>query len=413
MKILDVIKDIDLNEFNMCYLDTVFVDSTDSIKYAKVYFCNKLFTDIYSLIVPYSELIQLTKIPCLHDFEIEGKYFKCATIKRVQITENVEENVYKVQHHFSSKPQTFYDFVREASNNDYLFVGDSISELSAYKGTELSHFRYLKFSKSTMSVYFQITSNEGLYNRHLITLEGGYLQFHPFYFGVKESIGKEPNYGIYQHDITINNEKYKLYYVENISIIEDSTCIVPALINKAMGLKEKAIATNRVLEEIIKAFISSETIAWAGGSNSHESHFGVLYDYSIPRFKKRDIDFLAVKTLEFFDKATNSKQPVTKEFITEIFQQLGTNDIVCYVVVILAKIIEVSTTHTELLSYVTQFRTQEAQQALVAELYLYQTKVSSYFYHIPITSKVNPIIDGSDESGYTLVTSGFFYGGGN
>lgn len=287
-----------------CYLTKEYVENNKKTVAYELIMSDKHFRNVFYYVADAESLKELRKTLKAHfNFAFADGYLRCNGITQVPSNNLVEGAINKKIAPPDADYGTIYDLLQEGIDKKFMVVYDEFAiDGGTLDGIGATCFSNIKFSASTMSVYFNIMTDRGLVNKHVICMEEFVLKLKPFYFAVP--VGEKP--AVFDRKaieiepagfLTINNCSYNLYYVKNISIYDFSTYACGEMINKASVVVAKAKNAINILDDyrriICKAlnrntYDDDAKIPWAGGSGSHKSAFGVFYKATLENLSQRE-----------------------------------------------------------------------------------------------------------------------------
>ena len=422
---------MNLNDFNYCYLNNIY--RTGDIVAFELDLADKLFKHCAIYLVDSEHLIEIEKREDLiKDFKIVDGLLKCTTVKIVPAFNGIESEINKMTE-IKQDDGSFYALVKEGADNGYVIIDekqiDVNSEQNDFIGPGLAKFLDIKFSNSTMSAYCRFTTEDKIYNKMLVTLNGEEIKFHPFYFGVPKSedgitmeidkmdffsqanLNKIENRFIGVRFIgtkTINSQTYDVYYAEMLQLYTKIN-IISSFINKAVSLHVKLYNAQSALKVFIAAqhealAKENKTPEWAGGSSNYKSTYGVYFKSNKKFFKQSELTNLYNALVS----CINSKGS-TEEVYSYMENSFYSKDELTIIYLFL-NLYDQSSVPTELLSLAYKQKYLVEKKDLFMTLYLYEIRINAYKSKLSFKSaNADPlapaILEGSDENGYTLVNN--------
>lgn len=391
-----------LPNFRYCYIDKVYTNSNDESLLYQLFLSTGDFTKVYSLVADKSLLSEMTnRKDIVTDFYVEDGMLHCEDVDRIMITDEIREKELKVIEVYDDN-YNFYNFIMEGIENDYLFVGDSLSDCTLYKGTEISSFKNIRFSKSTMTVLVPIYSEEGLYNKMLITVDEGVLQLETFYFAVPEGVSTDKH--TFLHTIQINNVNYNLYRSKPLNIYTENYVTSKALLNKACIMRVKYQSIIDTLSDFKSMLVETEhkSTQWCGGTKDYTEPFGIYFKPSCKTISKTGrydiIDFIQGEVLKEY-KTYNE----AVSYVSSIYDNLIAR--ACAIAICFC--CYNSDSMPLLLEYIQALSAKYKKELLFTELFLYTVRTGAYIRKRYLVSPMNPMLGGSDERDITIVEQNF------
>ena len=310
---------------------------------------------------------------------------------------------------------TFMDFLACGVENKFLIIPDDKKDLLEYKGADLVSFTQIKVAQTTMSIYAPVYCENTLYNKMLLTMEDSLPVLHEFLFAAPTDC----DLSVYEsdvvalHEITINNESYKMYSFSNMKLYAEHFLKSSAMLNKIQTMRCRYGRYLAVLKqfqltimEIAGYNLETPKTEWAGGNRSYKDSYGVFFKSSLPSYSKRDaIDFVN----QFTELVTQSlDKEVPDRYVQEEIEKLKDDKKKCFS--LMESIMSVGVNSSMLLQCKQLITTLE-ENILRYDLLLYKTRISSYATSTSLVNRMLPLFRGSDEKAFTEVTMKFNYGG--
>ena len=403
------------NKFKYCYLTHCYSDNAGELEAFELVTADEYFEHVLYFIANKENLLKIRKSDALFNFAIDNGNIRCNNIKCSTLNNLIKANMNTwIQ---QSSIDNLYTLLGEGLKKRFYFVADEYAvpyeNIDEFGSTE---FCNLKFSKSTMSVYFSSFDQDGLKNKMIIKMQDNKLKFQPFFFAVPkiEPFSQPENKELIVQrcgDITLNSEEAILYRVEQAPFVEE--CIVEhALINKASIIVAKSNNLCSFLDSyrelICTKVLGKENlpVAWAGGNHSYSSPYGVYYRADIKDLtkscKNELLDLTLNKVVPKFFSQKDFKGAVT--FINGLnLPYLSRIAVIC-----LANIIFQSSGLEDSILTVNNVIRDYKLQGIFANLYLYKVRSLAYTKQRYYAEAFTPII-GSDEPFVTLAQEEFPY----
>lgn len=385
-----------------CYIDKVYTNSNDESLLYQLFLSSNDFAKVYSLVADKSLLSELSdNREVITDFYVKDDMLYCENVDRVLVTEEIRAKQLKLIEIYEDK-YNFYDFIKEGLEKDYYFVSDSLVDEKLYKGAEISPFKNIRFSKSTMTVYVPMYTMEGLYNKMLITVDNGVLQLNPFYFVTPKDVTVTAH--TFLHEIQINNVDYNLYKSEPLNIYTENYVTSKALINKACIMRVKyqsIVETLRDFKGLIMGTEQSKT-QWVGGDKDYSETFGVYFKPSCKTISQSGrYDIIRFVQDEVLTKCKSHKEAIA--YVNEVYK----NQIAIACAISVCFCCYNSDSLSLLIEYVQAMSDKYKQDLLSIELFLYTIRTGAYIRGRHLVSPMKPILEGSDEQDITVVEQNF------
>lgn len=404
---------MDLTNLQYCYLNRVYVDSNDVSQLYEFTLSDSYFLNVCTYITDLEGLRKLAENESLSkDFSLDAGFLKCDNVPRVENNNLVKEAI-GIPSYVRDLEYSFYTFVQTAVEHDFLIVDDSILDCERFNGIKVSNFKNIRFSQSTMSVYFPLVNEEGLRNKHLVLLEDGLLRLNVFHFAVPAEYNNQfkENGCVYCSRMFINNSEYVIYRMDELPIYPYAYVTAGNVINKAVSVRERS----KAIVEVVTDYISfcngvlgnndNSKLPWAGGNNSYSSGYGVTLTSSLTLLKRTDRSAILDRVLgEIFPEMDSYTAAV------EYIKNGGGSQLAKACLNVLSFICFSGKNVTEQLAYAVAVKNKYKTEMFYADLFLYQVRVATYVRRIHLANPINPVLQGSDEAAYTIVNEGFYYG---
>lgn len=395
----------------MCYLDKVFKDTNGKIKLYQLTLSDSLFRDIREVVVGEEGLLKyLNNKGFIKDFQLEEGYLKCDPKDTLLATSVIESQLSEEKSKNVEQENSFYRFLDYAIENDCILLDDSLIDCDKYTGLAFTKFKNIRFSQSTMSVYFIINTPEGIANKHIVYLEDGALKFYHFYFGVPAGKATYKN-ATYVKDIVINNELYYVYQIGELGLYPMEVCTSSSLINKACTAREiqqAILDTVKDYSTILNNTLGEKgsTVEWAGGNGSYESQYGIIFKNSLKRPTKNRrnelIQDVFQNFLGIYPDYQNAFSAVNNSPYYSLCEKAALK--------ILLFISYSGKSPVECLSVAKSVREKFAKEMMYTSMFLYKIRVGCYIQHIRLVDRTQPYLVGSEYDTVTTVEAGYYYG---
>lgn len=410
-----------MHNMSYCYLNQVWVDDNDNGLLYELVFSDKNFRDVYFKRVNKESLISTrNENKYEYNFKFKDDYLCCPDVKRLKINNIIMESKDKeIRVNSVGDDFNLYAFLTEAIDNGYIFVSDEFIQEHSLQGLGYTGMHNIRFSRTTMSVYVQIINVEGIHNEMIVSLEGTRLVFHPFYVAVP--INKKLSYGaVKKSSCNIEHVPYDIYYVDFLSLYTKDDYIAYGLINRACAISAQCLNMCKILDTFIEAVrcvtengVIPSQIAWAGGSSSHKSSFGVLFKSSIKILSNKEVADIVNKAVNHFlpmlDKYNFETLEDKIKMANHIISITSLPTITKWYYFTLLKVILNANTMAEQLSVAIETKKACKTQMLFCDVYMYRIRSYSYLNCVSLVNLMRPVI--TDLSGiYTEVKEGLYYG---
>lgn len=402
-------------DYSYCYLEYVLVDSLNNTKALSFILATDDLRSFGHLITDMKGLLDLlSQANLVRDFSLEGKLLKAEDVPRLLITQE-DIAVLNTITEYKVSTGTFMDFLACGVENKFLIIPDDKKDLLEYKGADLVSFTQIKVAQTTMSIYAPVYCENTLYNKMLLTMEDSLPVLHEFLFAAPTDC----DLSVYEsdvvalHEITINNESYKIYSFSNMKLYAEHFLKSSAMLNKIQTMRCRYGRYLAVLKqfqltimEIAGYNLETPKTEWAGGNRSYKDSYGVFFKSSLPSYSKRDaIDFVN----QFTELVTQSlDKEVPDRYVQEEIEKLKDDKKKCFS--LMESIMSVGVNSSMLLQCKQLITTLE-ENILRYDLLLYKTRISSYATSTSLVNRMLPLFRGSDEKAFTEVTMKFNYGG--
>lgn len=339
------------------------------------------------------------------NFKFENSYLKLNIndLNQVELNNVIEESKGKFYTIKRDNTFNFYTFINEAITNNYLFVDNSVIMNDCIKGSGVTAFYNIKFSRSTMTVYFILKINNGLLNRNIVTMEDTILKTHEFYFAVPlETKTEFPNTIEYIKDININNSDYKLYKCNLLLLYTNEVLTFGTIINKADCLSSKYKVLLDTLNDFYKILLKrtlneqSCELEWVGGNGDHRSQYGIIFKNNCKKYTEFDRSELIKTALIVLTESKN------KEELLASLERSSKNKLELTILTLIVQIQSKSSIY-ESIEYLVHQMNTITQNKTLFDLYLYNIRANTYIRK----DYISKILSGSDEPYTTYVSGGF------
>lgn len=404
-----------LENASYCFLNATYYNNEGEDVLAEVVAANEQFTDISLYRLTIKEFHELSKsLQCCKDFSLDDHYLRCNNyVTRIPLN-NVIQGTKEV--HLTNEISSFYTILLTGIKNEFLLV-DSEPEFCEdgtfrYESRATVQFSSISFSKSTMSVYVPMFNKNGMYNKHLVTLEDGIFVSHNFNFLVPSdfNLSSDLNGCSFVRRVKIENKQYAMWKMHAFSVYDSNIILSAPLINKAMCIRERIRITKGLLNDYVNNVYSvlnypKIQTPWVGGERSYESTLGVCFDSSIKSLSRKDKDdIIHMCGSEIIPNSSNLKEAMA--LLRERKCQYTVSFASAYLLCVM------DACRDDVLGIVESsalVRADLNKKLFYADLYLYRVRVASYITHKKLAMSGIPFLSGGDETDYTFVKEGFKY----
>ena len=268
----------------------------------------------------------------------------------------------------------------------------------------------VKFSKSTMSVYFNYYDDDGLHHWNIMRYDDIWYVFNPFSFLVSSAnlsafqrcMGEFQNYLLEEGSYEYRNESYVKYKVlQDIPLLANDEYIFTEILHKAIICSERY---NNVLK-ITKDFMSSlcdnsnvELKGWAGKDRSFKTNYGIY-------FKTQYIAIPTEERVEVLNRVIGNKGRIkecpslgeVQLLLKTLFQDFEEQ----FVAFVIATIIYNAKDHCDMMRLTQNALVHYERQKAFADLYSYRMRGCFLLNNESVTAQYQ--VAGSDESGYVII----------
>ena len=371
-----------------CFLNCVYTDENDNSLLYEVVKCDDTFSTIQIERVTLSELELLAVTSDLKtDFSFEDGYLKCNTVKRLWCDESIKSSAGKhqiIEEKFNTE-KTIYTLLSMGVKEKFYFIADELVGLSKYQGTGIVPFSHVKFSQSSMSVYYREVLDGVGRNHYLISTEANSIRFNPFYFLVpSEKVESIP----FQRKgaIIVNNVEYSVYYSGSLGIIEPVKIGSPALVNQANSERVKNASALKATDFVLgPVWGESSKIQWDNSNRTSHHIRTIIFSSSQKVLSTNSVERIYHSVLDNGRDGMRSEYSYPAFVVANWFVWLSEN----------------VTNETELIAAAKQFREGFSERLFFADLYLYRIRAFACYgiVHLPM----NQPLCGGTNGGFTVV----------
>lgn len=396
-------------EIKYCYLRVLYVDYNNSIVGYSLVFSSADFSEIYEEIVPSEKISEVLNSGYTYDFNIVSGVLMCESVPRITASET-DYNLFSIKKRINFDDGTIYSFILKGMLKDYLIIDSSVLDVEEYTGGAIAKFDRIQVAKSTMSMYVNMYDNSDIYHQTITYLHDGILELKPFYVAVPAGT-ESLKFDRVQVAKKINNIEYDIYVVKDIPIYSSAMITAPALINKAVQMSLKYDAMIQGLESYIR-FINESlgdaqdvNYKWVGNNTSLKSDYGVYFESSVKKLTKKECNDV-IRAIVY------SVVPESKSISDAIkfLRERGFSSLQLVAAMSIVHVIYETETIADCLSLGAQYLSDAKRCKLKTDLFLYRIRVTSYIMRVPLVDRRKPILDGSEESAFTLVNACNYYG---
>lgn len=386
-----------MSDFTFCFLNNIYV--TDDKNYYGLVYSDRLFTRVGWSVIDMEHLIEERKKNYIFDFSIENGLLKSFEVDKIQGISVIEPLINNgIEDCELDQNANIYTLFSKGLENDWHFI-DHVGEEEIK-----TPFSSIRFSKSTMTVYYLIvTKDNKLLNRTIIKDRDGTLSVSKFTFEANECINDyntldlvEQTGSIYRYDVPV------------ISIYQSCNIITHPLINKAATLFNRTSTIVTILKCFKKSFISSlgaednTNLEWIGSTHSAPKN-GVFFKASNQVVTEdgacRCVEYLINETAMATDRELA---------IEQVNKSRYSDDIKIALRAILKNINKSSIADN--LAMLNSMLTFYTKYNVYCAMYLYTIRSLMFFKKQSILPRLNndgsirpPVVSGGDEQTYTII----------
>lgn len=368
-----------------CFLNCVYVDTDDNVQYYEVIKCDKSFSEIQIERVSLAELELLSSLQeYVTDFSFEGDYLKCAPVKRVPCDISIEKSAktHRILKEEFNKEKNLYTLLHEGVVGGFKFIADELIGLTKYKGTGVVPFSHVKFSQSSMSVYYREVVNGVGKNHYLISTEANSIKFRPFYFLVPAERTESIPYDR-KGAMVVNNIEYSVYYSGSLGIVEPVKINSPALTNQANSERVRQASAVKATDFVLDSIYHDDEFAWDDSNRSSHNIHTIKFTASQKVLSKKSVESLYQKVIDG-EKKDGLSYPATMVFVW------------------FSWLLQHAKSETEIIAAAKQFKESFSERLFFADLYLYRIRVF-VCYSKRINMPLNHPLYGGANGGFTVI----------
>jgi len=182
----------------------------------------------------------------------------------------------------------------------------------------------VKFSRSTMSVYFNYFDSDGIHNRNIIRYDDTEYIFTPFSFliptGKKEEfvINNAEFVGYLKEEgmLEYNKEDFIIYTVlDSIPLVATDENLSPGLLHKSIICSERYNNVIKILKDLMTALCNNNdddnSTKWAGKNRSYATNYGIYFrtEYvAVPEARRIEILNFIIRGKRSIKKCASEEQ---------------------------------------------------------------------------------------------------------
>lgn len=354
------------------------------------------------------EVMEYSESSC--DFKInDGIVLYNPLLKPVEVEQRFIQNLIKTQAEVDNMPElgSLYSLLMEGVEKGFCVVDRWDSE---DKKAIISKFSNIHFSRNTMSVYVKMHSDEGVYNKMLVTFEDGILKFHPFTVATTGVVSGIPGCEDLKTTIKINNVEYNLWQTNSLSLYESSSIFSEGVVNQACCDSVVYASAIMIVSDFIDDHVvysaDSKASEWVGGNKDYRSNLGVYFSPScrIPTRQLRASIMLFLQ--DEFDKGKTYDEAYSAvcEWLT------GTgyfNRCTNYAAKVLGLVLGAEGTLKDKLQVAFVIKDKLQNKQFWADMYCYRIRTVAYLQKANLVSHTRPCLVGGNTKDYTNVRAGY------
>lgn len=390
-------KEIDM----YCFLNCVYTDLDDVSKVYEVVKCDDTFSTVTIERVSLIELEQLAQSSDLiTDFCFEEGYLKCDPVKRVWCDASVEnsmkQHLTKTDSYGNKKERGLYSLLMNGVNDGYYFIADELVGLKSYKGTGVVPFSHVRFSQSSMSLFFREVVNGVGSNHYIISTEANSVNFRPFYFLVPATLNESLPYE-FKGSMNVNNVEYTVYYSDMLGVVEPINIISPVVLNKASCARAKyASAVNAAKLVLDSCIPSNDKVEWDNSSHKIHNIRTIRFNCTMKPLTTSDVAKIHTDVKKLIDEFHDF------DIVRQEIARVGYKSPAYYVAMWFAFISFRIDNQTDLIAIAKESLELHCRRLFFADLYLYRIRMY-YCYNGGLTLPLHTVIYGSNEDGVTVI----------
>lgn len=291
-----------------CFLNRIYADNNDKVVEYEVVFSSVKFDNIRTKRVDVSKLRELAASDSyVTDFSFDGNYLKCSEVDRVLHSSLPDHGTPS-----ASKVDTFslFDLLRMGVENNFFFVFDEIADIDDYRGDGLVRFSKVRFSQSSMSVYYRLAYNGTLRNVYLVESVNNNVEFVPFYFAVPADFNGSIKCQ-FVRSARFNNQDFKLYYADAMYLVEPLQIVSAALINKASCARVRFSSAVSVVQKLLDTHYGnskSSPLKWIAKEKYGREVFTISFESSYRSITKKSADAIIMKAMELVSVSSSFEE---------------------------------------------------------------------------------------------------------
>lgn len=422
-KILESIKNS-----NYCFLLEI-IETIDNDKAYKVIYSNDDFTNIKLVCITQCDIEQLTYAENLiKNFYLDQDYLLGEDFISIKSQSTLQELLYKegsVIENLSENNLSFFAFLH------YVYGKAIFTDLKSLNQDKdgnycigdfgCTNFSNINFSKSTMTCYFHIFTEEGLKNCNLVVFneKTKILEFKPFDYLIKPEDFTDilkASSEVIGTAIARDGTKYLVAHVAFLSIYDNKPLVVSKdLINVAAYIQQLNSNFVSVLDAIVEFIAGKEEshVEWVGGNTSHKTDCAVILESTaINITRKRAYDIVsniwenyALPVLQ----GGNLSNEAVHAAVTEIVKQPLSSELL-KARSLAAQILMSSTEYTDILNNAIYYRKMYRELNAKAGTYLYYVRCNAFLSKTSLIPWGDNVLRSNFTKAQTLVKEESYYG---
>ena len=394
-----------------CFLNSIYTDSSGAAQVYEVVFSNMNFTEVSLQRVGIQKLKEFVESKDLiTDFSFEEDFLKSFQVRRflgdkaiLKCKDTPQTILDKCSQKTknSTEKMSLIELLKLGAANDFCIVAEDtdIENSDAVITANITRFRHIKFSQSSMSIFVKEYSNNKIYNHYLIEELNDYLAFKPFYFLVPSSFHEISEFS-YIGTRTVNNVEYKCYHTGDMGLIQPFSIIAPPLLNKIACSSVIYNNSCKALMKLIKRLQycdDTETATWVDkGSHKHSTQVLKLKS-SYKDIPPKEMDGLISTALSSKNKYKDLVEAY-KDLHLEKYTRVAR-----YTMCRLLDVVIESNSTADLFVYAHKTYDTDSLNKFYCDIYLYNLKCLSMVKYIKEAFECKFILQGSNEPGVTTV----------
>lgn len=390
----------------------------NGVMYYDVVQYNLTFQTFKSYMMSFAELYNFCKETesTDRDFGIEDAMLKCNPIlRKVSVDEKTLETIRscdEMECTTTLEGGSLYKLLKFGLENNCLIVDDD--KKSWDNSYQVTFFRNIHFSSTTMTIYARMYNEQGLYNKMIVTMNknDGRLVFHPFVVAAPDGVSLDFWCERLNQSVTFNNVKYELWKTEYLSL----GCVVPlanGAINQAAFYAVKYTDGVNICTDYLKSVtdrLDDSATVWSGGETSYAFNYGVYIKSSTTTLSRKTRSMLLSKANTLADvngtvKVTSNLAQV--KFASALINSIGVSGPINFGASVAAKIFYNSENTAERIAIATSLLHQFATMVFYTKMYLYEVRAYSYLQRYSLVKSTAPQIVGGNTKEFATITTFF------